>query len=527
MRWVEHADDPGPPADLAGGDIWPEAAAVRNIADLLLNGLPDRPVYVVDNQRVSLSDVRAIAARVASALAAEGIRPGARVLLRLPDSPELAGSMLAIFSLGAIAIPTFMQYGSEEIRYRVVDADVSAVLVERPSADLVREAVGSLSVAVLVVAPGGRGAIDGHPDEVPVLCPVDTHTDDLALILYTSGSTGHPKGTCHTHADLLAVCNAYGAACLGLGNTDVIVGAAAMPFALGFALFFLYPLRFGCLAVLDADKSANRCLELVKHHRPTLLVGVATYYAMLLRRLEDGAVPDLSGLRGCLTGGERVTETLAQSWRRQTGMVLTQFLGTTEMLGCFIGSSPGAGVTPSAIGPPVHGYEVVVRDPETFEPVSDGDHGVLTVRGPTSTKYWRRLEKQCEAVRRGWNVVPDVVFMKDGLVHFVDRQGDMIKSAGFRVSPTQVEEVLERHQAVWECACVGARDPEGIRPEIIKAFIVLRCTYLATDELKAELQAFVKSRAAPYLYPRVVEFVASLPRTASGKLQRSALRARL
>ncbi len=526
MRWINHADDPGPSADLVGGETCPEAAITPNIADLLLNAAPDHTVYIVDNQRVSLSDVRAIAARVASILAATGVREGARVLLRLPDSPELAGSILAIFSLGAIAIPTFMQYGAEELRYRIVDADVSAILVESSSADLVREAVGSLSVAVRVVAPGGQGAVDENSNEVPTLCPVDTRPDDLALILYTSGSTGNPKGTCHTHADLLAVCNAYGAACLSLNRRDVIVGAAAMPFALGFALFFLYPLRFGCAAVLDANKSPNRCLELIEHHKPTLIVGVATYYAMLLRHLKDGTAADLGTFRGCLVGGERVTKSLAASWRGQTGIVLTQFLGTTELLGCFIGSSPGGRVEPGAIGPPVHGYEVVVRDPETFEPVSDGDHGVLTVRGPTSTKYWRRPDKQREAVRHGWNVVPDLVFMKDGLVHFVDRQGDMIKSAGFRVSPTQVEEVLERHPAVAECACVGAPDPHGIRPEIIKAYIVLRYTDLATDELAAELQAFVKSRAAPYLYPRVVEFVDGLPRTPSGKLQRSALRAR-
>jgi 2-aminobenzoate-CoA ligase len=526
MRWAEHAEDPGPAADVLRDDTYPKAADVFNVADLLLNGAPDRAVYIEDNQVVSLADVRAIAAGVAGTLVDAGVGEGARVLLRLHDSPELAGSMLAVFSLGAIAIPTFTQYGAEELRYRVEDAAVTAVLVDRSLVDAARDAVGALPVAVLVLAPGGRGAIDGHENHSLMLRPADTRADDLALILYTSGSTGNPKGTCHSHADLLAVCDAYGAGCLELRDSDLVVGAAAMPFALGFALFFLYPLRFGCVAVLDADKSPDRCLELIEQHTPTLLVGVATYYAMLLNSLAARTAPDFNSLRGCLTGGERVTESLSLTWQQQTGQVLTQFLGTTEMLGCFIGGKPGAPAHHRAIGPPVQGYEVVVREPETFEPVRDGVHGVLTVRGPTSTKYWKRPEKQREAVRFGWNAVPDIVFTTDGLVHFVARQDDVIKSAGFRISPGQVEEVLGRHPSVAECACIGAPDPQGVRPEVIKACIVLRDPYVPTDELKAQLQAFVRSCAAPYLYPRVVEFVESLPRTASGKLQRSALRAR-
>ncbi len=525
MRWSEHAADRGPTADLCPGDASQPPDAALNAGAALLQGADDRTVYVVDGTPVSLSDLRAIASFVAGALAAAGVGPGSRVLLRLSDSPELAGSLLAVFSLGAIAIPTFVQYGPDELRYRVDDAEVRAIVVETALQAAAHEAAQGRQVAVLVLVPGGHGAVEGLQRADPV-SPVAARADDLALILYTSGSTGKPKGTCHSHGDLLAVCDTYGAATLALRESDVIAGAAAMPFALGFALFFLYPLRFGCVAVLDADKSPDRCLDHVERHRPTLLVGVATYYAMLLRRLTERGAVDLTCLRGCLTGGERVTESLTERWREQTGQVLTQFLGTTELLGCFLGGAPGVAVAPAAIGPPVPGYEVVVRSPETHEPVAEGVPGLLSVRGPTSTKYWRRPDKQREAVSDGWNLVPDVVYLRDGLVHFVGRQDDVIKSAGFRISPTQVEEVLEQHPTVLECACVGARDPEGVRPEVIKACVVLRDPDVASDELKRDLQGYVKSCAAPYLYPRIVEFVEVLPRTASGKLLRSALRDR-
>lgn len=524
LAWPDHFPDPGPTADSPQTVTHPALDTELNVSSVLLQGAADRCVYIVDGEPVSVSDLRNMTARVAQALAGAGVGPGCRVLLRMYDSPELAGALLAVFSLGAIAIPTFTQYGADELRYRVDDAGVSAIVVEESLRSAAREAVEGLDVAVVVIELSDAATIERHERGPRFLASSRTSSNDLALILYTSGSTGQPKGTCHTHADLLAVCDAYGAATLELEEADIIAGAAAMPFALGFALFFLYPLRFGCVAVLNRDKSPDVCLDLVERHRPTLLVGVATYYAMLLRSLAERGGADLSCLRGALTGGERVTESLTASWTRQTGLVLTQFLGTTEMLGCFVGSSPDVGVPPGAIGPPVSGYEVVVRDPQTLEPVAEGIHGVLSVRGPTSTKYWKRPDKQREAVRGGWNLVPDVVYLKDGHIHFVGRQDDVIKSGGFRISPSQVEEVLERHPAVVECACVGAADPEGVRPEVIKACVVLQEPNAASEELKRKLQAFVKASAPPYLCPRIVEFVDSLPRTASGKLRRSVLR---
>jgi len=524
MRWRAHLDDAGPEADVRPTANSPAADSRFNIAEHLLDGDQDDVVYVFDGAPVPRSAVKAMSARIAGALHSAGVGPGTRVLLRLRDSPELAASLLAVFSLGAIAIPTFVQYGSDELRYRVRDADVDAVLVEFGLEVAVHEALREVpeSVSVLEVAPGAPMMVGDA--QAPAGEP--THPDDVALILYTSGSTGKPKGTCHTHGDLLSVCDTYGAATLRLSKSDVIAGTAAMPFALGFALFFLYPLKFGCTALLDADKSPERSLDLVSRHRATILVGVATFFAMMVKRLvtrEAGL--NVASLRACLTGGERVTESLEEAWLGQTGLRLTQFLGTTEMLGCFIGASPDAlPVGGGVIGPPVSGYELVVRDVGTLEPVADGEQGLLSVRGPTSTKYWRRPDKQREAVRDGWNLVPDIVYMVSGQVHFIGRQDDVIKSAGFRISPSQVEEVLERHPAVHECACVRARDPDGIRPEVIKACVVLHDATVGSESLKQELQAFVKASAPPYLYPRVVEFVDSLPRTASGKLQRSLLR---
>lgn len=524
LAWPDHLADPGPCADSPQTLTSSAWDTELNVCAVLLAGDGEQSVYIVDGEPVSRFQLRNMSEEVAEALATAGVGPGCRVLLRMFDSPELAAALLAVFSLGAIAIPTFTQYGADELRYRVDDAGVSAILVEETLQEAAREAVHGLEVAIVVLGAGATVMIDGTQREPRFAESPRTRSNDLALILYTSGSTGQPKGTCHTHADLLAVCDAYGAETLGLEEPDIIAGAAAMPFALGFALFFLYPLRFGCLAVLDKSKSPNVCLDLIERHRPTLLVGVATFYAMLLRSLADRVGTDFSCLRGALTGGERVTESLTASWTKRTGLVLTQFLGTTEMMGCFVGSSPDVAVPPGAIGPPVSGYEVIVRDPQTLEPVAEGSHGLLSVRGPTSTKYWKRPDKQREVVHEGWNLVPDVVYQKAGHIYFVGRQDDVIKSAGFRISPSQVEEVVERHPAVLECACIGAADPEGVRPEVIKACVVLREPDAASEELKRDLQTFVKSAAPQYLCPRIVEFVGGLPRTASGKLQRSALR---
>ncbi len=495
------------------------------------HGWHNRRVFIEGGVPVDYSEVLNRAGRYAQALVRLGVGPGDRVLLRLPDSVDLVSALLAVFQLRAVAIPTFMQLRAEEVAFRVDDADVSVVVTEAAELPLVEEALADDGhVKILTTSRDHRGLCASVEDLVEPAeaqqSVAPTHPDDVALILYTSGTTGPPKGACHTHRDLLAVCDSYARYSLQLSPDDVIAGPPPIPFALGFGLFVLFPLRFGCTAVVGMDRQPKALIRACSEFDVTVLAAVPTYYSLLLREeaVRNGA---LRGVQKFICGGEPLPDGVVDEWIGVTAQPLTQFLGTTEMLHIFIAPIPGCAPPRGALGRPVPGYNVVLRDPESFQPVDRGQEGILTVTGPTGTKYWKRPDKQGEAVRDGWNVIPDVLREdRDGYLYFVARADDMIMSGGMRISPAQVESALSRHPSVVESACVAAPDPHGIRPSVIKAYVVLAEGIRGGDELARELQEFVKANAAPYLYPRLVEFVEALPRTASGKLLRRALQER-
>jgi 2-aminobenzoate-CoA ligase len=495
------------------------------------HGWHGRRIFIEGGVPVDYSEVLNRAGRYAQALVRLGVGPGDRVLLRLPDSVDLVSALLAVFQLRAVAIPTFMQLRAEEVAFRIHDADVSVVVTDAAELQLVEQALGDDGhVKVLTSSRDHRGlcaCVDDlvGPDEAQQSV-IPTHSDDVALILYTSGTTGPPKGACHTHRDLLAVCDSYARYSLRLSPDDVIAGPPPIPFALGFGLFVLFPLRFGCTAVVGLDKQPKALIRACGDFHVTVLAAVPTYYSLLLREeaVRNGG---LKRVQRFMCGGEPLPDGVADDWIGVTAQPLTQFLGTTEMLHIFIAPMPDCPPPRGALGRPVPGYNVVLRDPQTFQPVDRGQEGILTVTGPTGTKYWKRPDKQGEAVRDGWNVIPDVLREEnDGYLYFVARADDMIMSGGMRISPAQVESALSRHPSVVESACVAAPDPHGVRPSVIKAYVVLAEGIRGGDELARELQDFVKANAAPYLYPRLVEFVQALPRTASGKLMRRALQER-
>jgi 2-aminobenzoate-CoA ligase len=307
---------------------------------------------------------------------------------------------------------------------------------------------------------------------------------------------------------------------------DVIGGPAALPFALGIAFFVYYPLRFGCSAVLEPDKAPETAMRLMAAEGVSIFVGVASYYTRLLALVRERGRPPR--LRMTLTGGEPLLPEVERGWREATGLALAQFLGTTEMLGCFLGSRHGEDRVPEgAIGTAIPGYECSVRDAATLAPAPAGAPGLLCMRGPTGTLYWNRPEEQRKVVRDGWNVFQDVV-VRDaaGFIRYVSRSDDMIVTAGHNVSPIDVETVLIRHPAVAECACVPAPDPGGVRAHIVKAYVVAKDGIAPDATLKRELQDFFKANAPPYMYPREIDFVAALPKTPTGKVQRAELRAR-
>ena len=493
-------------------------------------GWTERPAYYQGQRTISFGEVRSEVHRFAAALRALGVVEGDVVILRIPDSFDLVASILAVQAIGAVAMPTYIQLRAGDLIYRADDAGARLLI---SSADLLDEAApvaargARTEVVALTRDPLGRfrSFADCLPKGPVEPVYADTDAEALCLLLYTSGSTGEPKGTCHCHSDMLAIADSYWRRAVAPRPDDIVGGPPSIAFALGFGLFVYFPLRLGHAAVLEADKSPRKALELIAAHRITIFAGVVSYYNALAPLIRDAA-PDLSSLRHPMTGGEPLAGEVERAWLEATGLPLEQFIGTTEMLHCFLTSTRSDGPPGAAtLGREVPGYEVAVLDPDTLKPVPDGAPGLLAARGPTGTVYWNKPDQQAKTVRDGWNVFQDVV-VRDarGDFRYVARHDEMIVSAGYNISPVQVESVLMQHAAVAECACVPAPDPTGRRGAVVKAFVVPAHGVAGDDALAADLQNHVKRLAPPYMYPRAVAFETELPKTINGKIRRSELR---
>jgi 2-aminobenzoate-CoA ligase len=506
--------------------------AVRDLLEgALEKGFGPRIAYYCKGRTFTYDDVHREVHRHANALRRLGVGEGEAVLLRREDTAELIFSIMAVQAIGAIAVPTYTQLRTQDLVYRINDCGAKVAIVD---AVLLAEAEplpgACASLRQLVVAPadptGRFGSLASLlEDGAPPVDYADIHAEDVALILYTSGSTGQPKATCHAHADLLATADTYADYCIGMRPGDVIAGPPAIPFALGLDVFVLYTLRSGASAVLVGDKTPQCLLDAMAAFGVTIVVGVSTYYNRLGQLISERGLR-LPKLRMALCGGEPLPGEVERGWASATGIPLEQFLGTTELLNIFIGVRHGVvAAKPGAMGRAVAGYEISVRDPDTFAPVPHGIVGLLCVRGATGTHYLNNTEAQAKTVRDGWNVFQDLVaWDEDGCLVYIARRDEMIVSGGHSISPVEVEQVLMRHPYVAECACTAAPDPAGLRPNIVKAYIVLKGAIEQSPTTKLELQDFFKRSAPPFMYPREIEFRDSLPRTLNGKIQRSELR---
>jgi 2-aminobenzoate-CoA ligase len=465
--------------------------------------------------------------RAANGLRSLGLGLGDRVLLRMQDRPETIYALLAIVRIGGIAMPTYPMLSPEELAYRANDAEAVAIVVDADLLDGVERARPQCPTLRHVLVAGGEAGsynalVEGQPEECAA---APTGRDDVAMLVYTSGTTGEPKGVIQTHVDHLASADCHGPYALKLTEDDVLAGPPAIPFRFGTEFFVVYTLRTGCASVLLPRKGAADVLDAIERHKVTVLGGVPTFYNMALQEL-GGTSRDLSSLRLCVCAGEPMPLAVFERWQQTSGLPLTQMLGTTE-LGWFLGYRGPAGLKPESLGMSIPGFAVVIRDQDTFEELPSNAQGVLTVMGPTGTKYWRKPEQQRRAIRDGWTIVPDVVSRDDdGYLRYVARADEMIVSAGYNIAPAQVEQVLCRHPAVSEAACVGAPDPAGIRSAIVKAYVVLAAGQPASEELAAALQRLVREQASPYMYPREIEFLDALPKTFNGKVRRTELKER-
>ncbi len=473
--------------------------------------------------RVSYTELLARANRIARVLREDVNLPtGSRVLLRSGNNPALAAAWLGVVKAGCIAVTTMPLLRERELSAIVGKAEIAAALCDFALADEMRRTRGAcegLRHVLYFNAPAQE------PESLERLMAAknadfvnaDSAADDVALIAFTSGTTGVPKGTMHFHRDVLAICDVLSCRIIGPRPDDVFIGTPPLAFTFGLGGMFLFPLRAGACAVLVEQWSPETLLQGIARHAATICFTAPTFY----RRMAPlAASHDLKSLRVTVSSGEMLPADTRSAWREATGIEMTECLGSTELLHAFIACKPGD-VRPGATGRVVPGYRAAVLD-EDGAPLPPGRIGRLAIKGPTGCRYLDDV-RQTSYVQNGWNLTGDAYLVDaDGYFWYQSRTDDMIISAGYNIAGPEVEDVLLTHPAVAECGVVGV--PDQARGQIVKAFVVLRPGCAAGAAMVQDLQQLVKTTIAPYKYPRAVQFVDALPRTENGKLQRFKLR---
>ena len=470
---------------------------------------PDRPCLRTPHETWTYGDLLRRVDRLAWVLVEDfGLVPGNRVLLRGPNNPWLVASWLAVLKAGGVVVTTMPLLRPAEIATLVeMTAPDLAVCDERYTEDLVAAA------PVLPVLRYG----DDLPGASRPFPAVQTAADDVALLAPTSGTTGRPKVTMHFHRDVLAIADTFARHVVRPLPSDVFTGTPPLGFTFGLGGLVVFPLRAGASSLLLERAAAGELADAIAAHGVTVLFTAPTAYRAML---SAGRAPALTGLRRCVSAGEHLPRTVWEEFHRATGLRIIDGIGGTEMLHVFI-SAADEDIRPGATGRVVPGYRAAVLGP-SGSPVPDGVPGRLAVTGPTGCRYLSG-DRQETYVQDGWNITGDTYIRDtDGYYWFQARSDDMIISAGYNIAGPEVEQALLGHPDVLETAVVAAPDAE--RGTVVQAFVVLREGVVGDAAKAAELQAHVKAVIAPYKYPRLVEFADSLPKTASGKLQRYRLR---
>ncbi|MGW2057939.1 AMP-binding protein [Streptomyces sp. NPDC001840] len=483
----------------------------------------DRPVFRTGTGEVwSYGGLRERVDRIAHVLTSDlGVVPGNRVLLRGPTTPWLAACWLAVLKAGAVAVTVLAQHRAQELATMCEIARASHALCDSRSLD---DLVAARVPGLRITAYGGDTPGDllrlaeARPGRYPA---VDTAADDVALIAFTSGTTGRPKGCMHFHRDVLAVADTFSRHVLRPEPGDLFAGSPPLGFTFGLGGLVIFPMRAGASALLLEQARPKDLLTAVTEHRVSVLFTAPTAYRVMLDEL--AARPhtyDISSLRRCVSAGENLPAATWQSWFDRTGLRLINGIGATELLHIFISAADEA-VRPGTTGVPVPGWQACVVD-RTGAPVPDGEPGLLAVRGPVGCRYLAD-PRQREYVRGGWNLTGDTYIREpDGYFRYMARADDMIISAGYNIAGPEVEDALLAHPDVLEAAVVGR--PDEVRGQTVAAFVVLREGAEPGEETVRVLRDFVGARLVPYKRPHSVVFLDALPRTPTGKLQRFLLR---
>jgi benzoate-CoA ligase len=508
-----------------------------NIAAHLLAANAERaakPAFIDDHGTLSYGELTERVQRLAAGLRALGLKREDRVLLLMQDSCDWPVAFLGAMYAGVVPVAVNTLLTADDYAYmlehsRAQAAFVSGALLPVFDAALAK---GTHEVRSVIVAQPGAALQGNQLDFGSVLAdaarqtePAPTGADEPAFWLYSSGSTGRPKGTVHTHANPYWTCELYGRRLLGLTEHDVCFSAAKLFFAYGLGNALTFPMSVGATTLLMAERPTpdavfKRWLGGVGGVKPTVFYGAPTGYAGMLAH---PALParDAVALRMCSSAGEALPAELGERFTRHYGVEIIDGIGSTEMLHIFLSNMPGK-VRYGSTGWPVPGYRVELRG-DDGAPVADGEPGDLYIEGPSAAlMYWGNRAKSRDTFEGRWTKSGDkYVKNADGSYTYSGRSDDMLKVSGIYVSPFEVEATLVAHPAVLEAAVIGTEDTDGLTKT--KAYVVLKPGASASEE---ELKAFVKDRLAPYKYPRYLEFVSELPKTATGKIQRFKLRER-
>ena len=497
----------------------------EELTDVMVEkGFGDHIALIGNGRRRTYKELTDWTNRLANTLVDNyNIKPGNRILIRSANNPAMVACWLAATKVGAVVVNSMPMLRAVELDKIINKAKITHALCDSRLLHELENIIETNNYIKYLIPFDGTANHSSELDEAALekavkFDTIKTGRDDVALLGFTSGTTGEPKATMHFHRDLLIIADGYAKEVLKVNDSDIFVGSPPLAFTFGLGGLAIFPLRFGATATLLEDASPPNMIEIIQKYQATVCFTAPTAYNIMLHAMDDGM--DLSSLRAAVSAGETLPAPIYKKWLKMTGKPMLDGIGATELLHIFI-SNFFDDHKESCTGKPVSGYIAKIVDNDMQE-VDYGTIGRLAVKGPTGCRYLSD-ERQSEYVIDGWNLTGDSFYQdQDGYFYFAARNDDMIISSGYNIAGPEVEEALISHPAVFECAVIGLADIE--RGSVVQAHIVLNKTFNASEKLIKILQDYVKSIIAPYKYPRSVIFVTSLPKTKTGKIQRFLLK---